>query len=387
MQYEPNTSPPSPGNILAEGIAALYKEVKAHPENYPKGMTVRILLGNYPVVATLEYGSQIENAIAEFRAAGVEQMVEPEIGWRLEFANFPGAYPHSHTKFVVIDGERVTSVGFNYGYLHFPIDHPSGKGYDLLDLGLAVFGPIAQEAVSVYDDMWDGADQIHCEDFYPEDGSDWQKTCVEKKGVAEHVPEVMRYYLPPEGSDNTFSLYRNSVFKEADNFIAVGLASSTETIDMMETNFSLELVCMLNIIYPDFCTFDNALPWMEAMVEGIKKNNTLVRVIMENTNSNGLENRVSGQVLMEELARLGLEDQVELRFYNGKIHAKSILMDGELLFIGSHNLHYSAWGDTGLNEYSLATDNPEAIAEYQALFEAKWAEAIPFEEAEYGTSP
>jgi hypothetical protein len=58
---------------------------------------------------------------------------------------------------------------------------------------------------------------------------------------------------------------------------------------------------------------------------------------------------------MDELARLGLEEQVELRFYNGKIHAKSILMDGELLIIGSHNLHYSAWGDTGLNEYSLAT--------------------------------
>jgi cardiolipin synthase len=90
---------------------------------------------------------------------------------------------------------------------------------------------------------------------------------------------------------------------------------------------------------------------------------------------------------MDELARLGLEEQVELRFYNGKIHAKSILMDGGLLIIGSHNLHYSAWGDTGLNEYSLATDNPESIAEYQALFEDKWAEAIPFEEAEYGTSP
>ena len=34
-------------------------------------------------------------------------MVDPEIGWRLEFANFPGAYPHSHTKFVVIDGDEL----------------------------------------------------------------------------------------------------------------------------------------------------------------------------------------------------------------------------------------------------------------------------------------
>jgi endonuclease/exonuclease/phosphatase family metal-dependent hydrolase len=185
-----------------------------------------------------------------------------------------------------------------------------------------------------------------------------------------------------------FNTWQPSSITELESLMqAVGMASSTETIDMMQVNFSLDLVCMLNIIYPDFCTFDDALPWMEAMVEGIKNNNTHVRVIMENTNSNGLENRVAGVELMEELTRLGLEDQVELRFYNGKIHAKSILMDGELLIIGSHNLHYSAWGDRGLNEYSLATDNPEAIAEYQALFENKWAEAIPFEEAEYGTSP
>lgn len=387
MQYEPSSSPPSPGNVLAQGVAALYKEVKAHPENYPKGITVRILLGNYPSLSTLEYGSQIKDAISDFRAAGVGQMVEPEIGWRLEFANFPGAYPHSHTKFIVIDGDQTTSVGFNYGYLHFPKDHPSGKGYDLLDLGVAIRGPIAQESMSVYDDMWEGANQIYCEDFYPEDGSDWQDTCTELSAVADHIPEVMRYSLPPEGRDNTFSLYRNSIFKEADNFIASGLSSSTDTIDMMETNFSLELVCMINIIYPDFCTFEDALPWMVSMVEGIKNNNTHVRVIMENTNSNGLENRVAGVELMEELTRLGLEDQVELRFYNGKIHAKSILMDKELLIIGSHNLHYSAWGDQGLNEYSLATDNPDAIAEYQALFEDKWAEAIPFDEAEYGTSP
>jgi phosphatidylserine/phosphatidylglycerophosphate/cardiolipin synthase-like enzyme len=90
---------------------------------------------------------------------------------------------------------------------------------------------------------------------------------------------------------------------------------------------------------------------------------------------------------MEELERLGLEEQVELRFYNGKIHAKSLLIDGELLFIGSQNMHYSSWGERGLNEFSLATDSPQAVAEYQALFEAKWQQAIPFEEAEYSTSP
>jgi phosphatidylserine/phosphatidylglycerophosphate/cardiolipin synthase-like enzyme len=78
---------------------------------------------------------------------------------------------------------------------------------------------------------------------------------------------------------------------------------------------------------------------------------------------------------------------VELRFYNGKIHAKSLLIDDQMLIIGSQNMHYSSWGEGGLNEYSLTTNHPQAIAEYKALFETKWQEAIPFDEAEYGTTP
>jgi len=51
-------------------------------------------------------------------------------------------------------------------------------------------------------------------------------------------------------------------------------------------------------------------------------------------------------------------------------------------------MHYSSWGDgKGLAEHSLATSDPDAIADYQRLFEVKWADAIPFDEAEYGTSP
>jgi phosphatidylserine/phosphatidylglycerophosphate/cardiolipin synthase-like enzyme len=177
--------------------------------------------------------------------------------------------------------------------------------------------------------------------------------------------------------------------KEGDTFIATALASAEESIDMTQVNFALEMICMANIVFPDLCTFDDALPYMKAMVEAVEKNHVHVRVIMENSNSNGLENRVGGTILMEELERRepGLSDLVELRFYNGKIHAKGSLIDDQLLIIGSQNMHYSSWGEGGLTEYSLATDNPQAIAEYQALFEDKWQEAIPFEEAEFGTSP
>jgi phosphatidylserine/phosphatidylglycerophosphate/cardiolipin synthase-like enzyme len=258
-----------------------------------------------------------------------------------------------------------------------------------LDLGLQITGPVAQDAISTYDDMWVGADQIHCEDFHPADGSDWTETCQEVKGSGDHVPEVLRTYLPSGGNTNAFSLYRTSELKEGGTFIATALSSAEESIDMTQVNFSLEMICMVNIFFPDVCTFDNALPYMNAMVEAIEENHVRVRVIMETSNSNGLENRVSGTVLMEELERRspGLSDLVELRFYNGKIHAKGTLIDDSLLIVGSLNMHYSSWGEGGLTEYDVATNDPLAIAEYQALFEDKWQGSIPFEEADFGTSP
>jgi phosphatidylserine/phosphatidylglycerophosphate/cardiolipin synthase-like enzyme len=305
----------------------------------------------------------------------------------LEVANFPGTYPHSHTKFVVVDGKKVLGVGYNFGYLHLPLDHPSGQGYDMLDLGLQMTGPVAQDAIAAFDDMWSDADQIHCEDFHPLDNRDWEDTCQQVLATSGHVPEVLRTYLPPDGSDHAFSVYRTKDYKEADTFVAASLASAEETIDMIHVNFSLEMICMANLIFPDVCTIENALPWMDAVIEAVEKNPVKVRAIMETSNSNGLENRVGGNVLLAELERLGLRDQVELRFYNGKVHAKSTLIDGRMLIIGSQNMHYSSWGESGLTEYSLVTNAPEAIEEYQALFETKWEQAIPFEEAEISVSP
>jgi len=386
MQYEPNETPPSPGSVLANGVGALYQKVKANPENYPRGMTVRVMLGNYPEMQFWAWGTQIIAAITDFRNAGVEKMVDPEIGWRLEVVNFPGTYPHSHTKFVVVDGKTVASAGYNYGYLHFDKDHPSGKGFDMLDLGVQITGPVAQDAISAYDDMWSGADQIHCEEFHPADGIDWQDTCEELKAVSDHVPEVLRTYLPPGAEGTAFSLYHSPVYLEGDEFIAGSLAAAEENIDMIHVNFALEVYCMANIIFPDLCSIDQAFPWMLAIIDAIEENQVHVRVIVENANSNGLENRVAGTVLMEELASRGLDGYVEIRFFNGKLHAKSTMIDDALLIIGSQNMHYSAWGEGSLTEHSLTTNDPAAIEEFKGLFEAKWEDAIRFEDSEFGTS-
>jgi len=386
MQYVETTAEPSPGRILIESVGELYQQLKAHPEDYPRGMTVRILLGNYPVFADFTWGSQIIEVIKDLKWVGVEKMVDPEIGWRVEVANYPGVYPHSHNKMLVVDGKLAGGLGFNYNYIHFSKDHPSGMGEDLFDLGMTVTGPVAQDAITQYDDMWNGANQFHCEDLTLPDGQ-WQDTCEEVKATNDHVPEVLRAYLPPDGDSTAFSLYRSMAFNEADDFIEASLAASTESIDLITANFSMELYCIIHLLAPGFCTLEDSMPYLESILEAVKENGTHVRVIMENANSYGLENRVTAMVLYPELVKHGLEDQVELRFFDGRTHSKSALIDDSLLIIGSQNYQYSAWGKGGgLGENDITTSDPDAIAEYKALFEWKWKDAVPVSEAEYGGS-
>ena len=375
MQWEPDEYNLSPGTVLSEAVADLYRQIKEEPERYPRGMTVRILLGNYPELSNFEWGDQIWSALEDFREAGVEEMANPDIGWKLEVANFSGTYPHSHSKFLIVDGREMLAAGFNYGYLHFSQEHPSHKGDDLVDLGIQITGPVAQAGLLTYDDLWIGANGVHCENFYPEDPDQWKDTCSEWKGTTEHVPEVLKYYLPG-GDDNAFSLFRSGVYKEADIAVAEAIASAEESLDIVHVNFSLELICAAAVIDENICSYDDALPYMEAIMTAVEQNNARVRVMVEQSNMNGLENRVGMLIFKEELEKRGLSEHVELRFYNGRLHAKSMLIDDELLIIGSQNFHYSAWGEGGLTEYSLATDSPAAIEAYQDLFEYQWERSL-----------
>jgi hypothetical protein len=127
MQWDPDVDHLSPGFTLAEGVVQLYQKVKANPEAYPRGMTVRIVLGNYPDLTTMQYGNQIWGLVQDLSEAGVDKMEDPSIGWKLEVANYSGTFPHSHTKFAVIDGKSLLSAGFNISWFHLPKDNPSGK--------------------------------------------------------------------------------------------------------------------------------------------------------------------------------------------------------------------------------------------------------------------
>jgi hypothetical protein len=380
MEWMQDENMDSPGFVLAEAVTRLYDRLKKHPEDYPRGITLRILLGNYPEIATFTWGDQIWYVMDDLKKAGLPEMENPEIGWKLEVANYDGQMPHSHTKFLVVDGSKVTGAGFNYSYLHLSKKHPSGLGEDLLDLGMEVKGPVAQQALADYDDLWSDSNKVECPDLNPPNG-DWEKYCHFTKAKAEHVPEVLLYH-PMSENDIAFSLLRTPKRPESDKAIEALIRSTKDTLDIFEVNFSLKAQCAIGAVMDGFCTFDDALPYMQALLDAIEKNGVKIRVLVTDVNMNGIENSVAIKVFMEELAKRGLDDQAEFRYYTGRMHTKAFLADEKLLVVGSQNFHYSAWGDgKGLAEYNVVTDNPEAIVEFKNLFEYRWEQSVPVEDA------
>ena len=169
-------------------------------------------------------------------------------------------------------------------------------------------------------------------------------------------------------------------YKEADDTYTGVLDSAQSSIDAIHVNFSLELICMLNVLIDDVCTFDNALPWMVAMMNAVEQKQVKTRLLLENGGVKGLENGVAIQVFQDELVKRGLEDLVEVRFFDGRVHMKTVLIDQELLIVGSQNLHYSSFGEKGLLEFVVASDDPAAIESYLDMFSYFWEQGIPVDE-------
>jgi phosphatidylserine/phosphatidylglycerophosphate/cardiolipin synthase-like enzyme/MFS family permease len=378
MEWMKDENMDSPGFLLAQAVSDLYDEVKAHPENYPRGMTVRILLGNYPELATFTWGDQVWNVMDVLQKAGLPEMENPELGWKVELANFDGQNPHSHAKFLIIDGEKVMAAGFNYSYLHYSRNHPSGLGVSLVDYGMLMRGPVAQDALASYDDLWAGSTLIECPGLTPPKG-DWARYCTEAEdaAAATHVPEVTLYHPAPE-DDIAFSLLRTSNRPESDKALEALLNASQEHIDIFEVNFSLEVYCALGIVMDDFCSMNDALPYMQALLDVMERNQVHIRVLTTDVNMNGIENSVAIETFRKELARRGLSDLAEFRYYAGRMHAKAFLVDDQFMVVGSQDFHYSAWGDDrGLVEYNLATDSPAAIRDFQGAFKYYWERGKP----------
>ncbi|MFB9993992.1 phospholipase D-like domain-containing protein [Deinococcus oregonensis] len=364
-----------PGAVLAGGLAQLYGHVRAKPAAYPQGVTVRIALGNFPVAANLEWGPQVYAAARDLLAAGVP-LSDPARKWRVEVANYTGTFPHSHAKLLVTDGTDLTVMGFNVGPLHLPASADGKHGGNIRDLAVRVRGPIAADGLNVFDDLWTRSSLLNCAPDVA--ASTVKRACtLGEAASAVHPQGTDQVQIGVKGRERVFSLYRREGFRAADDAIVGLIGASTQTIDLMHVSFSMGVRCNLALLNPGLCTFDDALPWMRALADAAGRG-VQIRALLYEHGFLGLENRVGLAVLRRELERRGAAERLEVRWYPGAVHAKTMLLDGRMLTVGSQNLHYSSWTPRGLNEYTLATTAP-AAAGYAREFAFFWAEAEPAE--------
>jgi phosphatidylserine/phosphatidylglycerophosphate/cardiolipin synthase-like enzyme len=371
MAYEKAVNKDSPGAVLAKGVVDLYERVKANPELYPRGMRVRIMLGNSPSPSfeQLEMDAGLWYVINDLREAGLEKMVDPEIGWQVEVGNFAGRWPHSHVKTLIIDGETVVASGFNHEYKPLSKLHRSGKGKNDTDTGIVVTGPIAQHSRTVYDQLWTGAILRHCPDLTVSE-VELRVTCTDSLGVPDHVPEVMRY-SPTENEAVAFSMFRNQVYNEADQQLLAAYLSAEESIDLAQAMFSMPLICNLNHFF-EVCDWGQALPYMEALMDAAE-NGADLRIVLTPYPIQSVENVIAMEIFNQEAFDRGLSRRVEIRMLDDLLHSKSAMIDGEFVIVGSQNLHWSAYGEgNGLSEYSLGVGDPAAAEQYQRFFDFLW---------------
>ena len=375
MAYKDAKNHDSPGAVLADGVYELYQKVKANPEDYPRGMHVRLLLGNSPPIAEMEVDGQLWLMLKDLQEAGFEKLNDPEVGWKLEVGNYGGAWPHSHVKTMIIDGETVVASGFNHEYKPLPKDHPSGQGLGDADTGIVFSGPIAQQTRRIYEEIWEDATVRHCNDLTL-DRRLWRFTCTDSKGVSTDIAEAMRF-APTAEDAVAFSMFRNKVYDESDQQIVAAFESATESVDIAQAMFSMPMYCNLNYFF-DVCTFRQAPPYLKALMQAAE-NGAEVRVLLTPYPIQNIDNNIAMEIFNAEAVLRGLDDHVELRWFDDLLHAKTALIDNMFLIVGSQNLHYSAFGKGGgLSEYSIGTSDPDAIGQFQKMFEHFWERGAEF---------
>lgn len=367
--------PDAPGAGVARAIAALRRDVAEHPERHPDGLTVRILLGNSIRLGDLlDPTASAYSAARHLLAAGVPLTGDTVPGWRLELANYAYALPHSHVKLVVQDGERVLTGGFNISFFHLPADAPGGHGLDLTDLGLWVRGPVARHAVAAFRDTWDLGRRLTCR---AEPTPDTLRRDCAFDSPTLPLPLGWSAPAPAVGEAHVYPLYRRNGYMDADDALTALFGAAQRSIDVMQSQISGTLGCVGLLGEEGGCPPEWQLPVWRAAASAIRERGVTLRLLLDYDPLLQAETLALLRGLKAELAPLGLADHVQARWYGtaGGLHTKAALVDGQMLTVGSQNLHYSSFGPLGLAEYTLATSDPGATSEYERMFAFEWARA------------
>ncbi|MDB5046183.1 MAG: phospholipase [Deinococcus sp.] len=356
-----------PGWTFALAVRDLYARVRATPAAYPQGMTVRVLLGNFPELRRADWATLPLSLVRDLRTLGVP-FSDPATGWTLSVMNYR-YFPHSHVKLHIIDGRDLTVAGFNFTDTHLPLNERNGGLHDLHDLGLRLTGPVAQDGVAAFDDLWRHSQQIRCpEGVLP---GQVETACqLSTPDPVTHPPAAREAAVV--GTARAFMLSRRPGFDQADRAQISLLGAATTQIDLMQASFSPLLQCWYGFMTPDDCTYDTLPVYLRAVVDALGRG-VRVRVLMVDYGIDRDANR-SGAALVRLMARqLGKEDLFEARYVTYAMHTKALTVDSAMVLAGSMNFHFSAWGNLGLAEAALATSDPAAVQQQQASFEDVWA--------------
>lgn len=363
MEWE--SDPGRPGDTFVQAARDLYRRVQADPAAYPQGMTVRVLLGNYPQLNDPAGTAQVLGLARALRAAGVP-LGDARVGWTVTLLNY--AYlPHSHVKLHVIDGQDLTVSGYNFTGWHLPLGEPGGLA--LHDTGLRVRGPAAQEGVAVFDDLWRHSDELRCPDEVAPGDVAARCALVTPQSPSHPAPAARAVTAGP---DRAFVLYRRTAGEEfADRAHLALIGAARQSIDLMQADFSPGLDCWFGYLNPDPCTLDRLPVYFPALLSAMERG-VHVRLLVVDYGFGKPANRTGVALMRRELRRRGLEDRFEAHYSTFRMHSKVMTVDHALVVAGSMNFHFSAWGSAGLAEAALATGNAAAVAAQERSFEQAW---------------
>ncbi len=339
------------GNTFLAGIKFL--DDKVHSPDYTgNGIHIRILVGLKTYVPFIDQRAIIMQQLDDL------EVRENDSVWTVEVASYrnPDEYiNHSHVKTMIVDGKTVIVSGYNVQNNYLEDERR--------DMGVQVSGPIAINALQVFDGLWVNAEI--CE-------QNSSTSCISDSTVEDisHGEAILQPIA--KGNDIAFSLFRDDIDKTSDDAIVAAINAANDNVNIMQNRFTNYFI--------------SPMPYARAVLDVLQKGGEQ-QVRINLLVSGSLEDMVfNGSGICDLEIGLVLEDFSKLQYLNvrktkNSMHTKALSIDNKFVIVGSQNFDQSAWEDDAtwktwgdLAEYNLGIDNQHVASDFNSHFYDEWAE-------------
>jgi phosphatidylserine/phosphatidylglycerophosphate/cardiolipin synthase-like enzyme len=360
---------PNPGKLVLQGVDSLYDAFKNEETtvNYPNGMTVRILLGVEINALEPPQIDQRHFVLEQLRDLGIPlyELYDGRI-WKVEVGLYNYDFEeHSHVKLMVVDSNEMIVSGYHPQYSFQTV----GSNANFDDLGIRISGPVAANAMAIFDSLWAGS-KVLCAGQDISQITNWETCGDPSDGV-----NPPHWVFTPVEDDIVLPLYRDHDRKTADHAVHAAIQTADTQVYAMQNRFLV--LPVLGYVEPGL------LEYADAIIEAA--DHAEIRIILSSDYPNGKINMFSVRNFYKRVGA-GVESDM-VRFYPGDltdrtegVHTKSFMVDGEFLVIGSQNFDASAFGSSSLDldlvEYSVGIEDIDTVANVKAHFDLIWDNSI-----------